>query len=125
MAKESFTSQGTCFPVYQFLPKIAVKGVGLPSDDVVEEDSVDNGNTDGVQDVPTSNNVLQTALLLHRNYGQNLDTSIMRTDAFYALSELFIFSAFCENQFLNLIDHLISEEQNPKITETEASIVNL
>ena len=47
---------------------------------------------------------VQTASLLHIEYGMSLRPNIMACDAFYALTEVFQFAAFSEKQFLNLID---------------------
>lgn len=52
----------------------------------------------------------QSASLLHANYGQSLDKGLMATDPFYALSELYSFSAHSICQFLNMIDSKIMED---------------
>ena len=49
----------------------------------------------------------QSASLLPEQFGATLDISTMRANPFYALTELFRFSAFSENQFLNLMEQKI------------------
>lgn len=74
---------------------------------------------------PYSTSSAQSAMLLHRLYGQTLIPAILKVDAFYALSELFAFSAFSENQFLNLITSLVDKEQDPPMDKMQASLLNL
>jgi Mg2+ and Co2+ transporter CorA len=52
----------------------------------------------------------QSASLLHRDYGKSLDKELMATDPFYALHELYSFSAHSTCQFLNLVDSIIMAE---------------
>jgi len=49
----------------------------------------------------------QSASLLPEQFGTTLDMSTMRANPFYALTEIFKFSAFSENQFLNLMEQKI------------------
>ena len=46
---------------------------------------------------------VQSAALLHLEYGKLLEPKLMACDPFYAVHELFLFSAFSEVQFLNMI----------------------
>lgn len=48
--------------------------------------------------------VLQSAQLLHRHLGENLENEISRTDAFYAFHDIFQFCASTENELLNLLE---------------------
>jgi hypothetical protein len=51
----------------------------------------------------------QSASLLAKNYGLTLDPCLLATDSFYALTELFQFSANSICQLLNLIEFMIDE----------------
>jgi hypothetical protein len=59
----------------------------------------------------------QSASLLHVDYGRSLRPSLMATDAFYALNEIFSFAASSEMHFLNLIDTKL--DQYTESTENE------
>jgi hypothetical protein len=52
----------------------------------------------------------QSASLMSVNYGRSLDRELMSCNAFYALTELFTFTAFSEIQFLNMIEAKIKQE---------------
>ena len=67
----------------------------------------------------------QSATLLSEKYGQTLDLAVVRLDAFYAVSEIFAFSAFAENQFLNLLASIIEKERNLPLRKKQASLANL
>ncbi|KAH7092429.1 hypothetical protein FB567DRAFT_237570 [Paraphoma chrysanthemicola] len=51
----------------------------------------------------------QTFNLLHRVYGQTLKAECVQSDPFYILSEIYTFAAAAENQFLNMIDQILTE----------------
>lgn len=53
---------------------------------------------------------LKTLSLLPLHYGSQLEKTLARQDAFYALSEVFRFAAASEVQFLNLIQNRIENE---------------
>ncbi|KAJ5623415.1 hypothetical protein N7490_012020 [Penicillium lividum] len=59
----------------------------------------------------------QSASHLHVHYGRSLRPSLMATDAFYALHEIFSFAASSEMHFLNLID--VKLDQYTESTENE------
>ena len=68
----------------------------------------------------------QAASFLRRNYGKQLEWPVMKVDPFYALHELFEFSAASELQFLNLVEHKLRPETNYEILFQEApSLSNL
>nr|POE75757.1 glutamyl-trna(gln) amidotransferase subunit a [Quercus suber] len=68
----------------------------------------------------------QTAALLSSNYGHLLDTGVMASDPFYALMDLFRFTAASENQFLNLMDDYIGRETGHSILKVkQPSLSNL
>ena len=50
----------------------------------------------------------QSSSLLHLDYGKTLDHQLMSCDPFYAMQELFLFCAFSEMQFLNMLESKIS-----------------
>lgn len=110
-------------PVFQFREKNAAK----------VDDSAPGGRLSYPQRLESTGNhvhrgpveVAQSANLLHSHYGQTLDPVIMQTDAFYAISELFAFSAYFENQFLNLLGLIIDSERHPLLNKMQASLANL
>lgn len=52
----------------------------------------------------------QSATLLAEDYGKLLDQETMMMDPFYAVNDLFRFSAFSEVQFLNLMEAKVKQE---------------
>lgn len=48
--------------------------------------------------------------LLHLDYGLSLDRVLASKDPFYALNDLFTLTALSENQFLNMLDDVISTD---------------
>jgi hypothetical protein len=67
----------------------------------------------------------QTASLLPEHYGSTLDSEAMSVDAFYALSEVFLFAATSEKQFLNHMELRIKREIYSAEDVTDFSIANL
>jgi CorA-like Mg2+ transporter protein len=68
----------------------------------------------------------QGALLLRRDYGKLLDTHLLKIDPFYAMHELFSFTASSELQFLNLIDNKLGPETGYAIlSQKTPSLSNL
>ncbi|KAF2170767.1 hypothetical protein M409DRAFT_63836 [Zasmidium cellare ATCC 36951] len=104
-------------PVFQFREKMAMK----------REDRIGTARRPSQPSSVYSAGVAsaQSAMLLPDMYGQTLDQAIIRVDAFYALSEIFAFSAFSENQFLNLLASTIEQERNLPIRKMQASLANL
>lgn len=54
--------------------------------------------------------MVQSAALLHLDYGRSLDRQVMPHDSFYAMHELFMFAAFSEAQFLNMLASKLDQE---------------
>ncbi|KAI9775354.1 MAG: hypothetical protein M1839_001270 [Geoglossum umbratile] len=52
----------------------------------------------------------QSASLLYLNYGKSLKQETLSCNAFYALTDLFKFTAFSEVQFLNMMETKLTEE---------------
>lgn len=97
-------------PVIRHMPMVALKSHLL----------VDSSNNDRIGDPRQS----QSASLLHIDYGRSLRPSLMATDAFYAVNEIFSFAASSEMHFLNLID--IKLDRYTESTENEfSSLPNL
>lgn len=67
----------------------------------------------------------QSGCLLPLQYGTLLDPEIMRTDALYAFSDLFVFAASSENQFLNLVQKEIDMSIRTFDQKEEWSLENL
>ncbi|KAJ4135094.1 hypothetical protein NW768_004709 [Fusarium equiseti] len=63
-----------------------------------------------IPDASRSWKASQNVCMLPFQYGQQLDKDLAGKDALYALSELFLFAATAEVQFLNLIQSLIEHE---------------
>ena len=54
--------------------------------------------------IPTYELAIQSAQLLNRYYGEEIDHDLLQLDAFYAFSGIFRFCAFSEVHFLNLME---------------------
>lgn len=68
----------------------------------------------------------QVAPLLPKDYGRFLNTDLMKIDPFYALHELFDFSASSKLQFLNLIDEKLNRDTScATLAEETPSLSNL
>ena len=52
----------------------------------------------------------QSSARLISEYGKTLDTKLMAIDPFYALHELFLFCAFSQTQYLNLLESKLASE---------------
>lgn len=77
-------------------------------------------------DMRSRGRYLQSGSLLSRNYGKTLDQGLMKNNAFYALHELFLFSANSICQFLNMIDEKLSAEAEHQTMEIrQYSLSNL
>jgi Mg2+ and Co2+ transporter CorA len=115
MPKDSHqTSQHWYLPVIQHGSRIAMK-LKRPYDSVPIS----------MSNVPYASATSQSASLLHKDYGQTLNTEIMKVDAFYALSELFFFSASSTCQFLNLIEKQINNQEHPILPHLQNCFDNL
>jgi Mg2+ and Co2+ transporter CorA len=62
---------------------------------------------------------------MHENYGKTLDPSTVRSDVFYALSELFSFSCSASNQAMNLIERNIDECTVVSLSNRALALSNL
>jgi hypothetical protein len=67
-------------------------------------------NLRSYSDGAKSHNFPQSASLMSVNYGRSLDMEVMSSNPFYALTELFAFTAFSEVQFLNMIEAKLKQE---------------
>ena len=90
--------QMSFLPVFQHYPKMGLMAPGSESLNVLGPNH--HGRTTGG---------LQSISAMHENYGKTLDPSTVRSDVFYALSELFSFSCSASNQAMNLIERNIDE----------------
>lgn len=90
----------TFLPTIRHRPKLALKSkkYALPTDEQGR-----NGE------------LAQAASFLRRDYGKLLEWPLMKVDPFYALHELFEFSASSELQFLNLIEDKLGPETTYEI----------
>jgi hypothetical protein len=71
--------------------------------------------------------LVQSAALLHLDYGRSLDRQLMASDSFYLLHDLFLFAAFSEAQFLNMLETKLEREleQSTLVGEKSAALSNL
>lgn len=95
-----------CIPVYQFRPKMALKGQSLDGERETEDHSGSASNT------------YQSASSLYKHYGRTLNQEVLKVDAFYACTELFSFSAFSESQFLNMVEQIITRSRDTPHTSS-------
>ncbi|KAK3935818.1 hypothetical protein QBC46DRAFT_42372 [Diplogelasinospora grovesii] len=79
--------------------------------------------------IPTSSGggMAQSASLLHLDYGMDLDKTLAGGDSFYALHEVIVFTAFSENQFLNMLETKLLHELDPLllVRQQEPTLSNL
>jgi len=65
-------------------------------------------------------------MLLSEGFGTTLDKRVMKEDPFYALMELFKFSAFSEQQFLNVVQRKITADSDlASLQEANPTLANL
>ncbi|KAH8710030.1 hypothetical protein GQ44DRAFT_627314 [Phaeosphaeriaceae sp. PMI808] len=71
--------------------------------------------------------MVQSASLLHLDYGRSLDRQIIAQDWFYAMHELFMFAAFSEAQFLNMVASKLELEleHSALVWQKSAALSNL
>jgi Mg2+ and Co2+ transporter CorA len=68
----------------------------------------------------------QSARLLAQSCGEALDTQTMLLDPFYAITDLFQFCAFSENQFMNLMEAKVKDDTNHNsLTKENPTLSNL
>ncbi|KAM5481581.1 hypothetical protein McanCB56680_004117 [Microsporum canis] len=74
-----------------------------------------------------SEGIMQSACLLHLDYGLDLDKTLAAGSSFYALHEILMFTAFSENQFLNMLETKLQKELDPAflIRQSTPTLSNL
>jgi Mg2+ and Co2+ transporter CorA len=70
-------------------------------------------------------NSFHSSSLLSTQYGLSLDPKVAAVDALYSISEVFLFIAGTEHQFLNMMAILLKKQLNPTLDYMEATIKNL
>ncbi|KAL8963644.1 MAG: hypothetical protein Q9193_000113 [Seirophora villosa] len=88
-------------PTIQVLPQIALKAHRLSLDNLSRDEAASSSQNDPF---------LQSAALLTCDYGKTLNTKFLATDPFYALHELFVFSAFSLSQYFNMLESKLDSE---------------
>jgi hypothetical protein len=75
----------------------------------------------------STSKIVQSASLLHLDYGRDLDGDILAIDSFYALQEVFSFAAFAGAQFLNMLESQLTSEidQSVLIEQKSPTLSNL
>ncbi|KAL8708083.1 MAG: hypothetical protein Q9225_007658 [Loekoesia sp. 1 TL-2023] len=66
----------------------------------------------------------QSAALLTRNYGKSLDTKLMAIDPFYALHELFLFCAFSQSQYFNMLESKLKADTRAQTSSQQVTDVS-
>lgn len=89
-----FSGKQSCIPIIQYEKQIALRSSNLRS-------------FQGPQNRQTFSH---SADLLTHDYGRLLDPNLMIADPFYAMHEIFKFSAHSESQFLNMVESVIAPE---------------
>ncbi|KAL8731033.1 MAG: hypothetical protein Q9166_003684 [cf. Caloplaca sp. 2 TL-2023] len=82
-------------PTIQILPQVALKAHQM---------SLGSLSSNGAVRSSSAEPFAQSATLLTRGYGKSLDTKLMANDPFYALHELFLFCAFSQSQYFNMLE---------------------
>lgn len=89
------------FPVIQFESKVVFSA---SENDKTPRTEAEKTSTAGVTQLHAKRRCMQSASLLSEEaYGEYLDQAVMKSDAFYAMGDLFSFAANAENQFLNCL----------------------
>lgn len=66
----------------------------------------------------------QSAALLACDYGKTLDTKLFVTDPFYALHELFLFSAFSLSQYFNMLESKLHSDTKAQASSQQVTDVS-
>jgi hypothetical protein len=69
--------------------------------------------------------MFQSGVLLSNGYGKSLHKDVRNSDAMYALTEIFIFVAHAENQFLNFAESHVNNEVETADQRMELTVANL
>ncbi|KAH1982797.1 hypothetical protein KXW88_003989 [Aspergillus fumigatus] len=85
-------------------------GLALRQPRKLRERAAEEADTDGPK---PSERMVQSACLLHLDYGLDLDKALAAGNSFYALHEILVFAAFSENQFLNMLETKLLNELDP------------
>ena len=102
-----------CLPTYQHKAKMALKTSNIDSDPNPKK-----------RDTLFSDS-FQSAAAYPRFFGGDVDPHVAHHDAFYTLIDIFRFSAFSENQCLNIMEYIIQKETNPPMDLMQESLANL
>ncbi|KAL8831929.1 MAG: hypothetical protein Q9170_005091 [Blastenia crenularia] len=92
LKRDSVTGMTSLHPVYQHRGRMAMSSKSSKTESVK------------IGEKSTGTQLPQTIEHLHKNYGRYLKTEIMAHDAFYALNELFEFSAASIDQLLEVFE---------------------
>ncbi|KAL8939595.1 MAG: hypothetical protein Q9216_003275, partial [Gyalolechia sp. 2 TL-2023] len=66
----------------------------------------------------------QSAALLTCDYGNTLDTQLMATDSFYALHELFCFSASSLSQYFNMLESKLNSDTKAQASSQQVTDIS-
>ena len=98
LADNPKTRHSVFYPTIQIIPKVALKSHLL---------SVDTSLPDTAS---SPSPFAQSSARLSSEYGKTLDTKLMALDPFYSLHELFLFCAFSQVQYLNMLESRLASE---------------
>jgi hypothetical protein len=68
---------------------------------------------------------VHSSSLLSTQYGLTLHPKVAAVDALYSISEVFLFMASTEHQFLNMMAILLKKQLNPPLEHMETAIKNV
>lgn len=71
-----------------------------------------------------TNPFAQSSALLTRDYGKNLDPKLIASDSFYALHELYLFCAFSQSQYFNLLESKLDSEIKAQASSQQVADVS-
>lgn len=66
----------------------------------------------------------QSAALLTCDYGKTLDTKLLATDSFYALHEIFLFSAFSLSQYFNMLESKLNADTKSQASSQQVTDIS-
>lgn len=108
-------NQSVFHPTIQVLPHIALKAHLMSLGDVAQHEAAGSSRNDPLT---------QSAALLTCDYGKTLDTKLLATDPFYALHELFQFSAFSLSQYFNMLESKMKADTKAQASSQQVTDVS-
>ncbi|KAL8833098.1 MAG: hypothetical protein Q9170_004507 [Blastenia crenularia] len=102
-------------PTIQILPQIALKAHRMSLDNLPQNEAIFS---------PGNDLFSQSAALLTCDYGKTLDSKHSAIDPFYALHELFLFSAFSLAQYFNMLESKMTADTKAQASSQQVADIS-